>query len=163
MRVRYRSLPPVDGPAPRAVARELPADPTATEDCCGWLVDHGAVADVDRAREWLPFLYALDLAAETDDGYHRVTDEPTDAELRKSFRNRIYGADDLVAALAADDEPRAREDIERELARAIPADRFQRGDRGFDRETYVTRLVGWADRLGALESTGDGFRLSDPE
>lgn len=162
MQVRYRVLPPVDGPSPQEVARALPTDPTRTDDCCGWLLDRGAVADRERAREWLPFLAALGLAAETDEGYHRVEAEPAAPELRRAFVERIYGADDLVAAFDADDV-RPEGELADAIESRLPEDRANRAGTDVDRSTYVLRLIEWADRLDLLESTGGGYRLASAD
>lgn len=153
--VRFKIVPPVRTVAfLREAAGTLPLVPGSVEDCCSRIRDGTAVTSRDEAREYLTFLQALGLVAETDRGFHRVRDAPDDEELTEAFRERVFGAREVLGALS--DEPRTVEESFDALRDEIP--RWER-DRYEDWESEwrerTERLLGWAETFG-LVAEGDG-------
>ena len=81
----------------------VPLVPDREVSCCARLVDRTDVGARDAAVEWLTFLRALELVEEVDGRYRRLPHEADPGRLRRSFRERVYLADDALAVLAAAD------------------------------------------------------------
>ena len=153
--VRFKIVPPVRSvDFLRDAAETLPLVPGSVEDCCSRIRDGTAVTSRDEAREYLTFLQALGLVAETDRGFHRVRDAPDDEELAEAFRERVFGAREVLGALS--DEPRTVEESFDTLRDAIPRwerDRYEDWEAEWHERTE--RLLGWAETFGlATESDG---------
>lgn len=153
--VRFKIVPPVRSvDFLRDAAETLPLVPGSVEDCCSRIRDGTAVTSRDEAREYLTFLQALGLVAETDRGFHRVRDAPDDEELAEAFRERVFGAREVLGALS--DEPRTVEESFDTLRDEIPRwerDRYEDWEAEWHERTE--RLLGWAETFGlATESDG---------
>ena len=151
--VRFKPLPeprPLD--ELRRIHGAVPADPTATDDCCSSLQAAASLPNRETAREWLGFLEALELV-DDDGGYYR-RDWPADKqELGKRFEQRILGARELLATVQAEG-PVTRDEL---LWTLDDSDAMsgRSDDRTLDSLTRVERLLGWSDQLG-LVSERDG-------
>ncbi|WP_306058773.1 hypothetical protein [Natronococcus wangiae] len=142
------------------VRRAVPRDPESTNDCCARLVERTEIESRDAAAAWLIFLRALECASEEPSGFARTRRDLEPEDLRRAFRDRVCGADELLARLEAADEP---------LSATATADRLggtdsrsERRDRSnrFEerREERVERLLEWAALLGLAERTDGGYR-----
>ncbi|MEF8776559.1 MAG: hypothetical protein V5A43_08680 [Haloarculaceae archaeon] len=154
--MRYKVVPPVrDLAFLREVAGALPLVPGTVDDCCARIVDRTDVPARDDAREWLTFCQALGLAAETDRGFHRVREEPDEAAIADAFREQIFGAREVLAAVE-DGEGTTAEAGFQALRDEIP--QWERS-RGEDWEATwrerIGRLLGWAVVLGLLKREDD--------
>jgi hypothetical protein len=158
---RYKVVPdPLGLDTLAAVHAALPLVPDSVEDCCLRVVDRTDVPARDDAREWLTFCQALGLAERTDGGYERVrTDFDTD-ELAAAYRERVFGARELLAAIEDDGPLTADEAFER-LAPGVP---------GWERDRHTDWEREWRERTGRLLAwaclfdlaTRDGERYAAP-
>lgn len=155
--MRFKVVPPPRGLAVlREVHRALPVVPGRVEDCCARVTRRTDVASRDEAREWLTFCRALELAAETDRGYRRVRDEPDVATLAGRFRERVYGAEEVLSTLAAADGPLAGDALASRLE--IPAwERRRHQDPASVWAERVDRLARWAVALDLAAETDAGY------
>ncbi|WP_276259177.1 hypothetical protein [Haloglomus litoreum] len=145
----------------------VPLVPKSEDDCCMRVVNAGVVGARDDASEWLTFARALDLVAETDRGYHRVRDapDPTDADGRAAladrFRERVFGTEELLAALAAaDDGLTADAAFERFRDRIPNWERRRHTDPEEVWRDRVERLLDWAVVLGQVRWDGERYRAA---
>lgn len=161
--MKFKSVPepPADletvANAHRAVA--LVAEPDA--DCCARV---GSRLDVSRegAREWLAFLRALGLVVETDAGFRRRRRDVDRTELAEMFRERVYGATDVLAILEAAEEPLAPAEVYERFEERIPTwERFRHADPDAVWSERVRRLLEWALLFGLADRTDDGYRRHD--
>jgi hypothetical protein len=124
----------------------VPLVPKSEDDCCMRVVNAGVVGARDDASEWLTFCRALGLVAESDRGYHRVRDAPdptTDAgraALAERFRERVFGAEELLAAL----------DDEGALDAAAAFDRLRDRIPNWERRHHADAAAVWRDRVRNL-------------
>ncbi|SDM58691.1 hypothetical protein SAMN04487949_2170 [Halogranum gelatinilyticum] len=79
--------------------RAVPLVPGTEDDCCARLMRRLDLPSRDVARTWLTFLRALELAEETPSGFKRLRTEPTADHLRDAIQRRVYGAENVLAAL----------------------------------------------------------------
>jgi hypothetical protein len=114
----------------------------------------------DVARTWLTFLRALELATETPSGFKRLRTDPTPEHLREAFRERVFGAEETLAALgAADDDLTAESAFER-FRDAVPEWERHKHPRSWDevwRERHG-RLLEWLALLGLAAKNDDRYR-----
>ncbi|WP_254824512.1 hypothetical protein [Haloglomus halophilum] len=145
----------------------VPLVPKSEDDCCMRVVSAGVVGGRDTASEWLTFARALELVAESDRGYHRVRDapDPTDDEgraaLGERFGERVFGAEELLAALA---------DADGGLTADAAFDRFRDRIPNWERRRHtdpeqvwrdrVEHLLDWAVVLGRARWDGERYRLA---
>ena len=157
---RFKPVPDapdsLDGLA--AVRRAVPLVPETEDDCCARLVRRCDLPDRDAARTWLTFLRALELAEETADGsYRRRRVDPDPAALRDAFRDRVFGARELLDALGSADA------IDADAAFAALRERVPRWERHRsaswedDWRDRTGRLLEWAALLGLAETRGGGY------
>lgn len=147
--------PPTELETVAAVREAVPSTTTEaadTADCCARVVDRtaetasGHVRDRDAAAAWLTFLRALELATDGAEGYRQTDRELERETLRTAFRERVYGAQSVIDALAAADEP---------LPAATVADRVQsRSHRRVQRDR-IERILEWAVLLELGERSAD--------
>lgn len=138
--------------------RALPLVPGSENDCCARLLDRTALVARDDAREWITFLRALGLAAETDSGYRRLRRDPNREELATAFREGIFGADTLLDSLP-DDEPLDETEAFERFRSHIPNwERHRRPDWEDHWHERVRRLLGWLVLFGLAERVDDGYR-----
>lgn len=156
--MKFKVVPPARGLETLRAARvALPLVPDDEESCCARVMRDAQVPSQDEAKEWITFLRALGLAEETDSGYRRLRDDPGPETLADRFRERVYGAADVLAVLADADRPlTAAEAFERF---AVPEWERQRHA---DWETVwrerVTRILDWAVAFDLAAETADGYR-----
>lgn len=162
--MRYKIVPPVrDVEFLMAARRTVPLVPGTVEDCCLRLVDETAAPSRDVAREYLTFLQALELVAETDRGFRRRRVDVDDADLADAFERRVFGASELLDALRTAGSLTAEEAFEA-LRDGVPRwERDRHTDwRGEWRER-AERLLGWSVEFGLATRDGDRYRPTEPE
>jgi hypothetical protein len=131
--------------------RAVPLVPGSETDCCERLRSRLGLADRRAARTWLTFLRALGLVRETEGGFVRTDRDPTPEAVRRTFRERIFGAEDLLALLEAEGPLTAAAAFERFGDRVPAWEREKHADwRAVWRER-VERILGWAVLLGWAE------------
>ncbi|WP_336025588.1 hypothetical protein [Halobellus salinisoli] len=138
--------------------RAVPLVPGTEDDCCARLMHRLDFPSRDVARTWLTFLRALELAEETPSGFVRESTEPTPKGIRKAFRDRVYGAREVLDSLASD-EPRTVDEVFEEFEERVPVWETHRaaGDwRDIWRER-VERILGWAILLDLADERDGGY------
>ena len=143
----------------------VPLVPRSEDDCCMRVVNAGVVGARDDASEWLTFARALELVAESDRGYHRVRDAPDPTEtagraaLADRFRERVFGAEELLAALAAADDGLPVDAAFDRLRDRIPNwERRRHTDTEAVWRERVGHLLDWAVVLGLARWDGERYR-----
>lgn len=150
--------PPADLDALSTVRDALPLVPKPEESCCDRIVDRTFVAESDDARDWLTFLRALRLAAETDRGYVRERRELDTDRLATAFRERAFLADDVLTALDSD-EPLTTDAVFEAVSESVP--RWERHNRRRWEPRWrdrVKRLLEWAVLFELAEHSDGGYR-----
>jgi hypothetical protein len=156
--MRFKVLPPADGlERLGAVQAALPLVPDDEESCCARVMREAGVPSQDEAKEWITFCRALGLAEETDSGYRRLRVDPDGEPLAGRFRERVYGAEDVLALLESADGPLTVDEA---------FERFEVPDwerqRHADPETVwrerVGRILGWAAGFDLAEAVAGGYR-----
>lgn len=136
----------------------VPLVPDDETSCCARLMQRTDVASQDRAKEWLTFLRALELVAETDGSYHRLQRDPEPSDLRETFRERIYLADDVLSILAAADEPLAPDVVFDRVRDRVPHwERLSTTDPESVWRERVRRILEWAVTLGLADRADGGY------
>lgn len=143
----------------------VPLVPKSEDDCCMRVVNAGVVGARDDASEWLTFCRALELVAESDRGYHRVRNAPDPtteagrAALAERFRERVFGAEHVLAALAdAEDGLTADAAFERFRDRIPNWERRRHTDPERVWRDRVEHLLDWAVVLGLARWDGRRYR-----
>lgn len=141
--------------------RAVPLVPGSEADCCARLMDRTGLAARDAAREWLTFLRALGLVEVGDRGFGRTRSDPDREALADAFRERVYAAEDVLAALRAADEPlHAAAVFERVRDRVPQWERNRHADWEDVWTERVRRILDWAVLFGLAERTDEGYRLA---
>ncbi|AUG47930.1 hypothetical protein BVU17_10520 [Haloarcula taiwanensis] len=157
--MRYKVAPPARSRSFLDTAREaIPLVPDSEADCCRAIQTATDVSDRETAQEYLVFLQALGLVAESERGYYRTRTDPDRAALATAFEEAVFGVDVLLAAL---DSEGVDADAAFEALRAeIP--RWER-ERHTDWEAVwrerTTSLLDWAVLFGLAERADDDYRL----
>jgi hypothetical protein len=154
--VKFKPVPPAPDEFAYVarVRRAVPLVPGTVDDCCARLVDRLGV-DRDAARTWLTFLRALELAEETPSGYRRTDAEPAVSGCREAFLNRVFAADAVRDALAAEG-PLTVDDAFEAVRERVPTWERHRNRAWTDAwRERVTDLLDWLVLLAAAEC-GDG-------
>ncbi|WP_332899742.1 hypothetical protein [Haladaptatus sp. CMSO5] len=140
--------------------RAVPLVAGSVDDCCARMMAKANVPARDQAREWLTFLQALGLATEGDSGFSRIRKEYDTADLAAAFRERVFGADDLLTLLEAADEPLTSAEVFERFEDHVPNwERHRNPETWEDIWTErVHRLLEWAVLLNLVDRTGDGYR-----
>ncbi|QPV63286.1 hypothetical protein I7X12_01235 [Halosimplex litoreum] len=162
--MRYKIVPPVRDRAFLADAqRAVPLVPGTVEDCCLRIVDETTAPSRDAAREYLTFLEALELVAETSRGFERRRVDAAEADLADAFERRVFGASELLDALREADSLTVEEAFDA-LREHVP--RWER-DRHTDWEAEwrerTERLLDWSVTLGLAVNDGDRYRPAERE
>lgn len=177
--MRYKVVPrPIDpdaaGPRDRdadgsarldaveAVHEALPLVPDSVEDCCVRVVDRTGVPSRDVAREWITFLEALELAEETPRGYRRRRTEPDPTALADAFERRVFGARELLEALAQTGSLTAEAAFEHFRAAVPEWERDRHPDWEAEWRERTRRLLAWSEAFGLVERDGDRYVPVDP-
>ena len=153
-------------PAPRSrgfigeAQQALPLVPGSENDCCARLVDRTDLNVRDEAREWITFLRALGLAEETGSGYRRLRRDPAPDDLAAAFRERIFGAEAVLAVLDAADEPLDAEAVYERFREEVPNwERYRRADWDEEWHERVDRLLGWTVVFDLAERVDGAYRI----
>ncbi|NLV05871.1 hypothetical protein GOC83_06925 [Haloarcula rubripromontorii] len=158
--MRYKVAPPPRSLSFLRTAREaIPLVPDSEADCCRAIQTATDVTARETAQEYLVFLQALGLVAESERGYYRTQTDPDRAALASAFEDSVFGVDALLDALGS--EPVDAEAAFDTLRDEVP--RWER-ERHADWEAVwldrVTNLLEWAVLFGLAEETADGYRQS---
>lgn len=156
--MRYKVAPPARSLARLETAREaVPLVPDSEADCCRAIQGAIDLDDRDTAREFLVFLQALGLVAETERGYHRTRVDPDIDDLAAAYRKHVF----LVAELldAVESGHRTTDAAFEAVRDDIPRWERQR-DTDWERRwrESVEELLGWAVLFGLLSVTDGEFR-----
>ena len=159
---RFKLVPPAPASldAVADAQRAVPLVPDSEDDCCARLMRRCDLPSRDVARTWLTFLRALELVTETPDGFHRQRTEPTPEHLREAFRERIFGAAELLSALESADGPLDADELFERFRDRVPTwEHHKEPARWADlwRERVAT-LADWLVLLCLAESTATGYR-----
>jgi len=160
--MRYKVVPePRDVDELLAIRDAVPLVPGSEEDCCSRVVARTPVAGRDAAREWLTFLQALGLVAESDRGFHRTRDDPGREGLGERFLAGVFGARE-VHDVVADDGSTSPEAVFASLRSEVPGwERHRRPDWAEDWRERTVRLLGWGVVFSLFEEVDDGeYRIA---
>jgi hypothetical protein len=157
--VRFKPVPapPAERSVLGAAQAALPLVPKGEVDCCRRL--QGRVEGIggrDVARRWLTFLRALGLATRVDGRFTRTERDADDEAVAAAFRDRVFGAREVLAALEGGelDADGAFEAV----APAVPAwERERHGDWTAVYRERAARLLDWAVVLGLARRSGDRY------
>lgn len=158
--MRLKPLPPAPDnlDAVAAAQQAVPLVPGTENDCCARLMRRRGFESRDVARTWLTFLRALELAEETDSGFKRTDREPTPDNVRESFRDRVFGAEEALDALRQTVEPLPAETAFERLRGTVPGwERHKQ--RGWE-DVWAERvgdLLDWLVLLDLAERTDEGY------
>ena len=156
--MRFKVVPPapdsLDGL--ETARRAVPLVPRSENDCCARVMDRAGVPARDEAKEWLTFMRALGLVSRSERGYHR-TREPVERDrLARAFRERVYGADDLLSALS--DEPASVDEAFERFVDSVPDwERSRHADWKRAWRERVERMLDWAVLFGLAGRGGGGY------
>jgi hypothetical protein len=158
--VKFKPVPPAPETTEflERAQRAVPLVPGTETDCCARLRDRLDLPSRDDGRTWLTFLRALELAEETPSGYRRTDREPTVAACRDAFRERVFAADAVEAALRAADDPLTAEEAFDAVRDRVPTWERHRteGDWEATWRERVDRLCGWLVLFGVAERVERG-------
>jgi hypothetical protein len=160
--MQFKVVPPAPDSleALEVARRAVPLVPQSETDCCARVMDRAGVPARDEAKEWLTFMRALGLVTEAERGYHRTRRSAETDRLSAAFRERVYGAEDLLDALDPD-EPATADEVFERFADSVPAwERQRHADWRQVWRERVRRLLDWAVLFGLAgrEGEGDGER-----
>ena len=155
--MRYKVAPPAGSLQTLAAAQQsLPLVPDGEADCCEAIQAAIDVGDRAVAREYLGLLVALELAAETDRGYHRTRTDPSDAPLGTRYEQRVFGVAELLDALDAG--PLTAAEAFDALRDIVPTwERNRQADWRAAWERKTTNLLDWAVVFGLARTVPDGY------
>ncbi|MFB6074812.1 MAG: hypothetical protein ABEJ89_07350 [Haloarculaceae archaeon] len=158
--MRYKVVPEARSVAFLREARAaVPLVPGTVEDCCARIRDRTAVQSRDEARAYLTLLEALDLVAADERGYYRTRETHDDAALAAAFRERVFGARELLAAMA--DGPLTPPAAFERLRESIPRwERHHHTDWEAEWRERTRRLLDWLVAFGLAERDGDRYRAA---
>ncbi|WP_246983620.1 hypothetical protein [Halorientalis marina] len=180
--MRYKVVPdpPADRDGLAKAQRAVPRVPSPEDDCCARLRDRLDLASRDDGREWLTFLDAVGLATETARGFRRTDRDPDDDAVAAAFRERVFGAQELLDALDAasngsdsvdddsDSADDASETTDDSLAVADAFDALRPAVPTWERNRHddwervwtdrARRLLDWAVLFGLATRDGDYYR-----
>ena len=141
--------------------RAVPLVPGTEDDCCARLMRRLDFPSRDVARTWLTFLRALELAEEREAGFVRLSQEPTLDHLRTAFRERVYGAREVLDVLGS--EPSDADAVFERFEERVPEWEHYKDPAGW-RQTWrerVGHLLEWLVLLDLAVRTDDGYRVTD--
>ncbi|WP_311172529.1 hypothetical protein [Halobellus ordinarius] len=158
MRFKLLPEPPQSLDLVAEAQRAVPLVPGSEDDCCARLMRRVDFPSRDVARTWLTFLRALELASETSSGFVRESTDPTPEQLRTAFRERVYGAREVLESLDSDG-PKSIDEVFADFEERVPVWETHRaaGDwRDVWRER-VERILGWAVLLDLAAERDGGY------
>ena len=146
--MRYKVAPPARSLEFLGEARgAVPLVPDDEADCCRAIQRATDITDRERAREYLTFLRALGLVAESERGYYRTQDDFDPEALATACRERVF----LVAELleTVDTSPRTVEEAFEGIREEVPRwERERHADWEGVWQTRVGHLLSWAVLFG---------------
>ncbi len=158
---RYKVAPGPVGEDRLYAARDaLPLVPGSVEDCCTRLRDRTDLPSRDDAREWLTFLQALGLAAETDRGFYRVRGNPDREALADALLTNVFAVREIRDTLAAAERPLRTRAVFREIRETVP--QWERNREPAWESVWqgrVERLLEWGVVFGLVDSREDGYAV----
>jgi hypothetical protein len=152
--------PPESLDAVATAQRAVPLVPDSEDDCCARLMRRCDLPSRDVARTWLTFLRALELVEETEDGFRRLQTDPTRDHLREVVPRRVFGAAELLDALATSDGPLDVDALFERFRDRVPTWEHHKEPARWERlwRERVETICEWLVLLGLAESTPDGYR-----
>ena len=143
MRLKPVPEPPGELARVRELQRAVPLVPGSEDDCCARLRDRCDLPNRQVANDWLAFLRALGLAAETSRGFERTEAEPTLERVREGLREGVLFASEALDLLreASPDDPVTADMLFETTRESVP-----RHDRARDPDWEST----WCDRADRL-------------
>jgi len=164
MRLKPVPEPPRSPSTVGEVQSALPLVPGSEEDCCARVVRRTDVDDPDVARDWITFLRALELVDRHDAGYARRRTDPERSAMAAAFRDRVFGAREVLDALAAAEGSLAPEDVLDRIEEAVPEwERGRHRDWRAEWTARVERLLSWAVLFGLADRGDGGYRRRKTE
>ena len=155
-------------PAPESIDRlweahrAVPLIPGTEDDCCGRLATRLDVTP-DEGRDWLVFCQSLGLARETSRGFERIRDEQTVEELGTAFEANVFGAQEVLDAIAHSDAPVTADAVFETFEPTVPNWERHRDPNGWERRwrKRVVNLLDWAVLFEVAERRDDGYVAAD--
>ncbi|WP_254535353.1 hypothetical protein [Halomarina litorea] len=133
----------------------MPLVPGSEDDCCARLVADTDLASRDAAREWITFMQALGLVAETDGQYYQTGEAPEDVDLARAFRERVHPVEAVLTVLDGADDPLDAEAVFDRVVEEVPQwERSRRTDWTDVWRERVERVLEWAVTFGLAERVG---------
>jgi hypothetical protein len=160
--MRYKIVPAPASYDLLVAARDaVPLVPGSLEDCCARIRDRTEVGSRDAAREWLTFLQALGLAAETTRGFHRVRDGPDRESLADAYLDSVFGAREARDALAGAGRPLTAGEVFDRIRDTVPRwERDRRADWTAEWRRRTERLLDWGVVFGLAAVRTDGYAVA---
>lgn len=151
----------VPAPRPRSFLRDaqqtLPLVPSSENDCCALLMADTDINSRDTAREWITFLQALGLVAESDGKYYRCRDRSAN-DIETAFRERVYAVEEILRALDDEGNSLATAEVFERVQETVPAwERHRREDWVSVWRERVRRILEWAVIFDLAERGNDGY------
>lgn len=187
--VRFKLVAPPPDSIEGVVAaqRAIPLVPVDETEAVASLQRRLELSSRDVARTWLTFLRALGLVDRvsggegTDGRFRRARTDPDPESLRTALIESVFGAREVLAAIATAEGDRGTE-VEREgegeadhdpvpfevvfepVAAAVPAWERNKNPRTWEEvwRDRVDRLLDWLVLVGAVRAVEGGYRLAVP-
>ncbi|SFK72975.1 hypothetical protein SAMN04487950_0807 [Halogranum rubrum] len=163
--MRFKLVPaaPADLSFVADAQRAVPLVPGSEDDCCARLMRRLDLPSRDVARTWLTFLRALELVEETPSGFKRRRVDPTDSHLREAFRRRVFGAEEVLAALGEADGPLTAEEAFEQFRERVPVWEHHKNPQTWE-ELWTERvgdLLEWLVLLDLAEQVEETEEVQD--
>lgn len=140
----------------------MPLVPGDEDDCCARLVADTDLASRDAAREWITFMRALGLVAESDGGYYRSREVFDDAALARAFRERVHPVETVLDVLTDAERPLDADAVFERIVDEVPRwERSRRADWQAVWSERVERILAWCVAFGLAERVDGGYRSVD--
>lgn len=155
--MRYKVAPPAHSlDCLRRARNAIPLVPDDKGDCCAAIQRATDVRGREQAREFLTFLQALGLVAESDRGYHRTREDMDRDALATTYREQVFLVAELLDAVAAGaDTPVSVFEAVREAIPRWERERDPEWEENWRRR--VKNLLGWATRFDLLAVENDRY------
>ncbi len=158
--MRLKPIPeaPNDLEVVERAQRAVPLVPGSEDDCCARLLRRIDLESRDEARTWLTFLRTLGLVEKGTNGFTRTRTDVERDPLASAFRERVFGAREVLDAMAAADGPLAPDGAFEAVEPAIPE--WERNKNAWQRtwRERARRLLAWTALLGLAERVDGGYR-----
>ena len=162
MRFKLLPDPPESLDFVAAAHRAVPLVPGSEDDCCARLMRRLDLPSRDVARTWLTFLRGVRLARETDAGFARIRRDVTREGLTADFRERQFGAEEVLAILATEG-PLAADEVFDRFKRRVPQWEHHKNP-GTWEEVWGDRIAAmleWLVLLELAERENGNYRLEE--